>query len=59
MLTTAKKSAKADHDIDAALELVLSLAYQNMTDRLDNPSEYLRQMRAYELVCETFNRTGE
>ena len=52
------KPARAD-DIDAAIELVLNLAYQNLADRLDNPSEYRRQLAAYELVHDTFSRNGD
>lgn len=46
-------------DIDAALELVMSLAFQNTTDRHDNPREYRRQMAALKLVRETFSKSGE
>ena len=46
-------------DIDAAIELVLDLAFQNICDRFDNPSEYRRQMAAYKLVKETFSRGGD
>lgn len=41
-------------DIDAALELVVSLAEQNVIDRRDNPREYRRQMLAVKIVKETF-----
>lgn len=50
---------KRDDDLDEALELVLQLAFQNTTDRRENPSEYRRQMAAIELVEETFSITGE
>jgi hypothetical protein len=43
-------------DIDAALELIIELASQNIVDRYDNPAEYRRQMAALRLVKETFNR---
>ena len=46
-------------DIDAAVELVLDLAFQNIVDRFDNPSEYRRQMAAYKLVMETLCINGE
>ena len=46
-------------DIDAAIELILDLAFQNVVDRFDNPSEYRRQMAAYKLVQETFCINGE
>jgi len=52
------KPNQAD-DIDAALELVTELAFQNTTDRYDNPGEYRRQIAAIKLVKETFNRNGE
>lgn len=45
-------------DLDAAIELVLDLAFQNIVDRFDNPGEYRRQMAAYKLVRETFSKTG-
>lgn len=50
---------KRDNDLDEALELVLLLAFQNTTDRLENPGEYRRQMAAIELVEQTFSITGE
>ena len=52
------KPTKAD-DIDASLDLVLELAFQNMVDRFDNPSEYRRQMAAYKLVKDTFSKSGD
>ena len=52
------KPTRAD-DIDAAIELILDLAFQNIADRLDNPSEYRRQMAAYKLVKSTFSRNGD
>jgi hypothetical protein len=52
------KPTKAD-DIDAALDLVTELAFQNTCDRYDNPAEYRRQMAAIKLVKETFTRTGD
>lgn len=48
-----------DRDLDAALELVVQLAFQNTVDRYDNPTEYRRQMKAIELIEETFSVTGE
>ena len=50
---------KRDRDLDAALELVVQLAFQNTVDRYDNPAEYRRQIEAIELVEETFSITGE
>jgi hypothetical protein len=58
MLNLKIKPTKAD-DIDAAIELVLDLAFQNIADRLDNPSEYRRQMAAYKLVKATFSKSGD
>lgn len=55
MLNVKIKPTKAD-DIDAALDLVIELAFQNTVDRFDNPSEYRRQMAAIKLVRETFRR---
>lgn len=52
------KPTKND-DIDAALELVIELAFQNTTDRYDNPAEYRRQSAAIKLVKETFSRSGD
>ena len=52
------KPTKND-DIDAALELVTELAFQNTCDRYDNPSEYRRQMAAIKLIKETFSRSGD
>jgi hypothetical protein len=46
-------------DIDAALDLVIELAFQNTTDRYDNPGEYRRQSAAIKLVKDTFTRGGE
>lgn len=43
-------------DIEAALELVIDLAEQGVTDRLDNPARYRNEMAAIELVRETFNK---
>lgn len=51
-----ERKQKKPSDIDAALELVVSLAEQNVVDRYDNPAEYRRQMAALRLVKETFNR---
>ena len=51
------KPTKND-DIDAALQLVIELAFQNTIDRFDNPAEYRRQMKAIDLVKETFSRSG-
>jgi hypothetical protein len=52
------KPTKND-DIDAALNLVIELAFQNVVDRLDNPGEYRRQMAAVKLVRDTFTKAGE
>jgi hypothetical protein len=52
------KPTKND-DIDAALDLVIELAFQNTTDRLDNPSRYRQEMAAIDLVRDTFSRAGE
>lgn len=57
MLNLKIKPTKAD-DIDAALELVIELAEQNVIDKFDNPSEYRRQMAALKLVRETFSKSG-
>jgi hypothetical protein len=46
-------------DIDAAIELVLELAFQNTTDRYDNPRRYRAEMAALKLVRETFTKSGE
>jgi hypothetical protein len=58
MGTMLKIKPTAADDIDAALELVIDLAFQNTVDRYDNPNEYRRQMRAIRLVEETFIRDG-
>jgi hypothetical protein len=47
------KPTETDH-INAALGLVIELAFQNIVDRLDNPREYRRQMAAVRLVQQTF-----
>ena len=52
------RPSKAD-DIDDALELILDLAFQNIVDRFDNPKEYRRQLAAYKLVKDTFNKSGD
>jgi hypothetical protein len=52
------KPTAAD-DIDAALELVIDLAFQNTIDKYENPSEYRRQIAAIRLVEETFIRNGD
>lgn len=57
MLLKIKPTA-AD-EIDAALELVLDLAFQNTTDRYDNPARYRKEMAAINLVRDTFTRSGE
>ncbi|HEY2530260.1 MAG TPA: hypothetical protein VGJ20_20380 [Xanthobacteraceae bacterium] len=57
-MLTKVKSAAVD-DIDAALQVVIELAFQNTVDRFDNPAEYRRQMAAIKLVHETFNKSGE
>lgn len=49
----------ASDEIDAAIELVLELAFQNTTDRYDNPARYKREMDAIKLVRETFTKSGE
>ena len=46
-------------DIDAALELVMDMAFQGAVDKYDNPRDYQRQMKALKLVRETFSRAGE
>jgi hypothetical protein len=53
-LTPLKAKQTADDDIDEAIRLVVSLAEQNIIDRLDNPREYRRQSKAVRLVKETF-----
>lgn len=50
---------KRDSDLDAALELVLQLAFQNTTDRFENPGRYREELAAIELVEQTFSITGE
>ena len=45
-------------DIDEALALVVELAFQNTTDRYDNPREFRRQSMAIKLVRDTFLRKG-
>ena len=52
------KPTPAD-DIEAALELVIDLAFQNTIDRFDNPKEYRRQTAALRLVEETFIKNGD
>ena len=52
-----KQEATAS-DIDEALALVVELAFQNTTDRYDNPREFTRQSRAIKLVKDTFLRKG-
>ena len=52
------KPSRAD-DIDDALELVLELAFQNIVDKYENPKEYRRQIAAYKLVKDTFNKSGD
>lgn len=52
------KPTKAD-DIDAALELVCELAFQNTCDRYENPTRYRAEMAAINLVKETFTKSGE
>jgi hypothetical protein len=52
------KPTKND-DIDAALDVVIELAFQNTIDRFDNPGEYRRQMAAIKLVKDTFSKSGE
>jgi hypothetical protein len=52
MRTQSKHSTSAE--IEDALGLILILAEGNITDRLDNPGEYRRQMKAIKLVRETF-----
>lgn len=46
-------------NFDEAIELVLDLAFQNIADPRDNPSEYRRQMTAFKLIEETFSKNGE
>ena len=55
MRTKVKDAAS---NIDAAIELVIDLAEQNVIDVYDNPSEYRRQMAALKLVRETFRRAA-
>jgi hypothetical protein len=47
-----------DDDIAVALDLVIDLAEQGVTDRLDNPVRYRKEMAAIELVRETFAKGG-
>jgi hypothetical protein len=51
------KPTKND-DIDAALDLVIDLAEQGVTDRFDNPARYRKEMAAIELARETFAKSG-
>jgi hypothetical protein len=51
------KPTKND-DIDAALDLVIELATQGTTDRIDNPTRYRNEVAAIELVRETFGKDG-
>jgi hypothetical protein len=41
-------------EINEALALVLTLAEQNVVDRLEIPREYRRQMKALKIVRDTF-----
>lgn len=52
---TIKIKPNETDELNAALGLVVELAFQNITDRLDNPREYRRQMQAVRLVQETFH----
>ena len=54
-----KIKPNANDEIDAALELVIDLAFQNTVDRYDNPKEYRRQMAAIKLVKDTFTKSGD
>jgi hypothetical protein len=54
----SKAETLTDLDIDAALQLVIELAEQNVIGKYDNPREYRRQSRALKLVKETFNVSG-
>lgn len=49
----------ANDEIDAALEIVMDMAFQGAVDRYDNPRDYRRQMAALKLVRETFSKSGE
>lgn len=49
----------ASDEIDAAIELVCDMAFQNTTDRYDNPSRYKREIDAINLVRETFLRRAK
>lgn len=49
----------ANDDIDAALEMVIDMAFQGAVDKYDNPTEYRKQMAAIRLIKETFCRSGE
>ena len=58
-MTTALKIKPTETDeIEAALDLVLDLAEQNIIDKFDNPREYRRQSAAVKLVRETFGKRG-
>lgn len=50
---------KSAADIDAAIRLVLELAFQNTTDRFDNPERFNRELAAIKLVERTFTKSGE
>lgn len=58
-ISRIKIRPSAADDIDAALELVIDLAFQGIVDKLDNPKEYRRQMAAVKLVKATFSKGGE
>ncbi|HEY2245688.1 MAG TPA: hypothetical protein VGH47_15970 [Xanthobacteraceae bacterium] len=47
------------HDIEAALQIVIELAFQNTIDRLENPTRYRQEMAAIDLVRDTFSRAGQ
>lgn len=47
------------NELDDAFEIVLDLAFQNIVDKFDNPTQYRKQMAAYKLIRNTFTREGE
>ena len=55
MSTALKIKPNETDELKAALALVYDLAFQNVIDKFDNPSEYRRQMRALELFRQTFS----
>lgn len=55
MNTAVKIKPNETDELKSAMELVYDLAFQNVIDRFDNPSEYRRQTKALELFRTTFS----